>query len=242
MKEMADFLKDALMVSSPVLLVIAALAYFVKLWLEKKIEGVEARVSEIGRTSLDIKKELRNEERGDLVKFRVALAKWEDCLLGSLTEYTMQAPSATETNVFYKKDAKLFLEVKLEAVKVAIYLRDEKLEQRLMGTILKIRNLYYPLISQTLPQLIDLQTQLIPIDIKLGKFRESGLTDMNFAPTPADLELSRSIQAAMTEQMKGFSAALLSQYRPIAENLVALKEEINRYIYRPIQSTALDRD
>jgi hypothetical protein len=177
-----------------------------------------------------------------LVNFRVALEKWEDCLFGSLAAYSLQAPSETESNAFYRRDAKLFLKLKVEAVKVAIYLRDPKLEIRLMGTIIKIRQLYYPLISQTFPQLIDLQTQLIPLDVKLRKFRESGMTDMTFAPTPADLEFSKNIQAAMTAQMKGFSEALSARYQPIAENLVAMKEEINRYIYRPIGSTALDAD
>ena len=233
-----DFLKNA----SPWVICAFVLGYFVKLWIERRIDGAEQRVTEIARTSLDVKKDLRNEERGDLVKFRVTLVKWEDFLLGSLAEYTMQAPSATTTNTFYASDTKLFLAVKVEAVKVAIYLRDEKLEDRLMGAITKIRNLYYPLIYRTIPQLIDLQTQLIPLDVKLTKFRESGMKDMAFAPTMADLELSKNIQAAMTAQMKEFTEAVQAQYGPIAENLVALKQEINRYIYRPIGSTALDRD
>ena len=238
MDKMYDFLRD----SSPLLLCAAVLAYFVKLWIEKRIDGAEQRVTEMARTSLDIKKDLRNEERSDLVKFRVALVKWEDFLLGSLTTYTMQAPSVTTTNAFYESDTRLFLAVKVEAVKVAIYLRSEKLEDRLVGTIIKIRNLYYPLIYQTMPKLIDLQTQLIPLEVKLTKFRESGMKDMAFAPTLADLEHSKSIQGAMTVQMKEFSEAVQTQYRPIAENLDALKQEINRCIYRPIGSTALDRD
>jgi hypothetical protein len=90
--------------------------------------------------------------------------------------------------------------------------------------------------------LIDLQTQLIPLEVKLAKFKDSGMTDMAFAPTQVDLEFSKGIQAAMTVQMKGFADAVAAQYRPIAENLVGLKEEINAYIYRPIGSTALDKD
>lgn len=242
MNKMYDFVREFLRENSPLLLGLTAIASLLKYWIEKRIEGVEERVTEVARTSLDIKKDLRNEERGDLVSFRVALAKWEDCLLGSLTEYTMQAPSATATNAFYKQDKKLFLTVKVEAVKVSIYLRNEKLEARLLGTIVKIRNLYYPLIYQTMPQLIDLQTQLMPLEAKLKKFRDSGMTDMAFAPTQADLELSKGIQAAMTAQMKEFADAVLAQYRPIAEHLVALKEEINTYIYRPIGSSALDKD
>jgi len=237
MKEMYDLLKKA----SPVMLCFAVLGYFLKVTIEKKIDGVEDRITEVARTSLDIKKELRTEERADLVQFRVALTKWEDCLLGSLTEYAGQAPSQANANTFYQEDKALFLEVQIEAVKASIYLRDEKLEERLMGSIIKIRSLYYPLIYRTLPQLIDLQSQLIPLELKMTKFRESGMTNMSFAPTLEDLEKSKGIQAAMTAQMKEFSEALAAQYRPIAEQLVGMKKDINQYIYRPITSTALNR-
>ena len=238
MKEIYDLFKKA----SPLLLCLAALAYFVKVGLENKIAGIESRITEVAHSSLEIKKELRTEERACLVDFRVALLKWEDSLLTGLTDYANQPPSEAQAQTIYENDKKLFLEVETGAIRASIYLRDPKLEDRLLSSILQIRRLYYPLIYQTLPQLIDLQTQLIPIENKMKKFADSGMKDMAFAPTQQDLETSRRIQAAMTEQMRGFSEAVKTQYRPIAEQLVSLKEEINRYIYRPIASTAVDRD
>src|SRR5690349_21518126 len=144
MEEIIELVK----IGSPLALGFVVLAYLLKAFIEKKIDTVENKVTEIARTSLDIKKELRTEERGDLVDFRVALVRWEDCLLGSLTEFSCSAPSKADVNTFYALEKKLFLKVKIGAVRVSIYLRDEQLEQRLMGSIAKIRALYDPLINR----------------------------------------------------------------------------------------------
>lgn len=237
MQEILELAKNA----SPLLLGLAVLGYFLKLIIEKKIEGVESRIGDIARTSLDLKKELRTEERKDLVDFRVALVKWEDCLLGGLTDFSGRTPSQATANSFYEEERDLFLAVKVGAIRVSIYLRDEKLEQRLMGSISKIRGLYDPLINRILPQLIDLQAQLLPLEIKLNKYRESGMTDATFAPTTQDLEMNREIQNTMTALLKEFSESLLASYPPMAEELKAMKREINAYIYRSIESEKLDR-
>lgn len=237
LQEFYDFSKNV----SPLVLGLFVLGYFLKLIIEKKIDSVETRIGDIARTSLDLKKELRNEERGDLVNFRVALVKWEDCLLGGLTDFSGRTPSQATANSFYEEERKLFLKVKIGAVRVSIYLRDEQLEQRLMGSISKIRRLYDPLINRILPQLIDCQAQLLPLESKLNKYRDSGMTDAAFAPTPQDLEMSRGIQATMTALIKEFSESLLASYPPMAEELKAMKREINAYIYRAIESEKLDR-
>ena len=238
MQEIYDLFKKA----SPLMLCVVIAAYFVKTAVDKKIDGVESRITEVARTSLDIKKELRTEERSDIVAFRVALTKWEDCLLGGLTEFAGQVPSQATANSFYEEEKKIFLEVKIEAVKASIYLHDEQLEQRLMGSISKIRNLYDPLINRILPQLIDLQSQLLPIEAKMNRFKESGMTNMAFAPTQEDLENNKRIQTAMTAHIKDFSESLLAQYKPIAEELSDMKKDINRYIYRSIDTTAINRN
>jgi hypothetical protein len=238
MQEIYDLFKKA----SPVMLCVVIMAYFVKTAVEKKIDGVESRITELARTSLDIKKELRSEERSDIVAFRVALTKWEDCLLGGLTEFAGQVPSQATANSFYEEEKKIFLEVKIEAVKASIYLRDEQLEQRLMGSISKIRNLYDPLINRILPQLIDLQVQLIPLEVKMNRYRESGMTNLALAPTQEDLENNRRIQTAMTAHLKDFSDSLLAQYKPIAEELSGMKKDINRYIYRSVDTPAINRN
>lgn len=238
MQELYDLLKKA----SPLVLCFVVLGYFLKTIIEKKIDGVESRITEVASTSLDIKRELRTEERADLVEFRVALTRWEDCLLGGLTEFAGQTPSQATANSFYEQERKLFLDVKIGAVKASIYVRNEKLEERLMGSISKIRNLYDPLINRILPQLIDLQSQLIPLEVKMTKYRESGMTDTAFAPTLVDLETTKRVQGEMTAHMKDFSESLLKAYKPIAEELATMKMEINEYIYRSVDSPAINRN
>ena len=46
----------------------------------------------------------------------------------------------------------------------------------------------------------------------------------------------------MTAEMSKFSESLLKEYRSIAEQLNELKDEINKYIYRPIQHADLDKE
>jgi hypothetical protein len=78
--------------------------------------------------------------------------------------------------------------------------------------------------------------------LKLKKFQDSGGTDMTFAPTTKDLEDEKRIQREMTAEVKAFADALLAQYKPIAEQLVDLKTNINQYIYRPIQHTEINKN
>jgi hypothetical protein len=239
--------------ASPVLLVIVAAAYFLKVFLEKRLEGlagraerrlerVANRVEEIAKTSLDVKKELRSAERGELVAFRVAVEKWENFLQTLLFDFSMGPPSKAKIEPLYQKDNDLFLEVKIAVVKVGIYLRDKQLEQQLMAAVLNLRKTYYPIINEPLPRLIDLQSRLLPIERKLAVFEQGGLSDMSVAPTDKDREEHAALEAQLTEEMRCFSGNLLKEYRGIAEQLVALKEAINQYIYRPIIETVINKD
>jgi len=253
MKELFELLKKA----SPAMLALVVVGYLLKVstetFIEKKLEGRETRATdvakaeldiqnEIARTSLDIKKDMRSGEREELVEFRVAVEKWEDFLQGCLTDLTMQTPTETQVADLFKKDSDLFLEVKVRMVKACVYLQDEKLEIHLRGTVINIRKLYYPIILNSLPKLIDAQSQLAPIQFKLKKFQESGGKDMAFAPTQKDLEDSMRLQREMTAQIKEFAEALLAQYKPIAEQLDDLKTSINKYLYRPIQHTEINKN
>jgi len=93
-----------------------------------------------------------------------------------------------------------------------------------------------------LPNLIDLQMQLAPIEIKRKKFADSGMTDMAHAPTAQDRDSAAALQAALTEATRAFSAQLIAQYRAVAEQLADLKNAVNTYIYRPVTQAALDKD
>jgi hypothetical protein len=210
--------------------------------IDKKSDLLEKRAEEIRATSLELKKDMRGEERGDLVTFRVAVEKWEDFLQRLVFDYTMAPPDKADIAGFYQEDNKLFLEVKIAVVKVGIYLRDPELERQLMGAVGKVRNTYYPLISATLPDLIDLQTQLAPIEIKRKNFANSGMTDMTYAPTAEDRDRAAALQSALTDATRTFSTQLLAQYRAVAEQLVGVKNAVNIYIYRPVTQAGLEKD
>lgn len=242
MKEILELLKKA----SPAMLTIVVVGYFLKVaaetFIAKKLEGRENRTTEIARTSLDIKKDLRTNEREDLVAFRVAIEKWEYSMQGILTRFANGTPSEDQATKIFDQDSELFLEVKITMIKACIYLQDEKLENNLSETVLNIRKLYYPIIFNSLPKLIDLQSQLAPINFKLKNFAASGGANMAFAPTPKDLEDSMRLNREMTAETKAAAEALLAQYKPIAEQLVDLKTAINKYIYRPIQHTEINKN
>lgn len=238
MKEILDLLKE----SSPVLILLVLVAYFAKVYIEKRLEGLAGRVEEIARTSLDVKKDLRGEERGELIALRVAVEKWQYFLESVVGDFTMLDPLKAQVTTLYKKDERLFLDVRIGIVRASTYLRNPELEQKLMGAILKIRHLYYPLINAAMPKLIDLQAQLGLIQNKLNAFEQSGMKDMTFAPTEKDRDEHLRLQAAMTGEVRDFSEKLLAQYRTIAEQMVDLKEAINFYIYRPIKGAAIDKD
>jgi hypothetical protein len=238
MKEILEIIKSA----SLGLLVLAAIAYFLKIYFEKRIEGLAGRIADIGKVSLDLKKSLRDEERTELLTFRVAVEKWEYLLQTLLFDFTMLAPSEAQIAPFYKEDKQLFLDVKIAVVRVSTYLRNKDLEIQLMAAINKIRNTYYPLINEAMPRLIELQATLMPLDYKLKQFDKSGMKDMLFAPTNEEREEHLKIQTLMTQEMRGFSENLLKEYRGIAEQMYELKEAVNQYIYRPVNRVDIDKD
>lgn len=238
MEAMLKLLKE----SSPMLLFLAVLAYFAKVFIEKRLEGLAGRVEEIAKTSLEVKKELRSEERGELVALRVAIEKWEYFLETAVGDFTMMDPVKSLVTSLYEKDQELFLDVRIEVVKVCTYLRNRELEQELMSAIVNIRKVCYPLISDVMPKLIDLQGQLRLIENKLNAFQQSGTKDPINVPTEQDKEESLRLQSMITAELARHSETLVKQYRSIALQMNDLKEAINSYIYRPIEKTAIDKE
>lgn len=220
----------------------AIVGYLLKLYIEKRFDRIEKSAQELRTTSLSLKQGMRTAERDALVAFRVAVEKWEDFLQSLVFDYSMMPAAAADITQLYKSDKELFLAVKIAVVTVSTYLRNRELENELMTTVLRLRQAYYPLINQSLPKLIDLQAQLMPVEIKLKKFAEGGMQDAAHAPTREDQEKSGALQQQMTDEMQQFSTSLLSQYKGIAEQLVSLKEAVNQYIYRPVTDARLDTD
>ena len=225
--------------------VIGAIAYFGKLVIDRRLARIDGQIADMSKTteqicgaSLSIKTELRNEERHELVDFRTAVEKWDDFLQGAPFDFSMTPPEKADIADLYKRDRRLFLEVKLAVVRAATYLRDKQLEDRLMKAIIEIRIRYYPLINGALMRLIDLQAALRPIGQKLKVFEESG--DMRFAPSEKDRQDNLALQQRMTDEVGAFAQEFLKVYAAIYPQLAALKEDINAYIYRPITRSAID--
>ena len=193
---MEALVKDALKISGFVLLVVLVVGYFAKLVIEEVIDAafkrreraeddLIRRMDEIGKTSLDIKKGLRQEEREELVALRVAVEKWQYFLETAVFDFSMLDPARADVRTLYERDKRLFFAVRLAVVKTSAYLRNPQLEQDLMRAIISIRNVYYPLVTRAASNLIDIQTQLRVIDSKLKAFAEGGMKDPAFAPTEA---------------------------------------------------------
>jgi hypothetical protein len=238
MKELFEFLAGA----SVGTIVLVAIAYFGKIFLEKRLESLATSIQDIRKISLDVKRDLRLEERKELVEFRVAVEQWENFLQTVLIDYTMKPPSKADVTLLYDDDKRFFLNVKIAVVKVGIYLRNKELEQELMSIVTKIRLMYYPLINDALSRLIDFQTNLIPFEIKQKQFLESGMTNMAFGPTQQDREANLKLQERMTAEIAAFSEKLKADYPAIAQLLVNLKESMNQYIYRRIGKAEIDSD
>jgi hypothetical protein len=236
-----DFL-NALMAATPTTAVIIVIAYFLKVYLDKRVEGLAGRLDQIAQTSLDLKKGLRDEERTELVDFRVKIAEWEDFLQNVAFNYTMLPAAAASIEDIAQRDAEFFLKVKVAVVRVGIYLRDQQLEAELMQTVTNLRHAYYPLIFEALPKLIDAQTRLMPLQAKKSAYEKSNMTDLTVALTEQDRDDYAAADAQLTAELKQYSDELVKAYPPIAEDLNKLKEAINVYIYRPIHHTAVDKE
>ena len=228
--------------SSPVLIIIVILVFFLKVFIEKRLEGIAGRIEEVNKTSLDIKKDIRDEERSELVEFRVAVEKWEYFLQSALTDYSMGNFMDFQVKELYENDKDLFLKVRIAIVKSCIYLRNKGLEMQLLDTILEIRKNYYPIINSLLPGIIDFKSKLSYYDNKMLQFQKSGMKDMSFAMTQPDLENYRQLQNELTKEMEKFSTLSMEKYKEVAEQLYDLKEMMNIYIYRPIKETSIDKD
>jgi len=154
----------------------------------------------------------------------------------------MLDPAKADVRTLYERDKRLFFAVRLAVVKTSTYLRNPQLEQDLTRAIISIRNVYDPLVSRATYTLIDIQAQLRPIETTRKAFTESGMKDPAFAPTEADRQENLRLQKLMTDEVSSFRDDFLAQYRSIAEQMVALKDTINAYIYRRIVETDIDKE
>jgi hypothetical protein len=238
MQEILNLLKG----SSPIIISLVIIAIYLKDLIEKRLNAISGRIEEVNKTSLGIKKDIRGEERGELIEFRVALEKWDYFLQTSLIDYSIADFNEMQVKDLYKSDRDLFLDVKVSIVKSCIYLRNKELEKELFDTVINIRKNYYPLINLLLPDIIDLKAKKAFFDNKLVQFQKSGMKEMAFAPNEQDLIENRNINAELTSKLKTYADLSIEKYREIAVQLDQLKETMNKYIYRPIKETVINED
>lgn len=235
-----------LLKQSPLVILIVALGYFGKVYVESEINSVNARVTEISKSSLSIKEDLRGEERQALIEFRIALERWEHFLFSSLTNFSTRKITNESINEFYGKESQLQLAVKEGIAKIGIIAQDEDIYTSTYTIIINISNTYNPLINKHLPVLIDLQAELEPIEYRMMMFEQSMKGGAEFEYTleqaKLDQQQNQAIQAQLTEVIQQYSNELLEIYPKLVEQLTDLKISMNAQVYRPITSDRIDED
>ena len=251
MKDFYDIAKEFFRDASLGALIAAIIGYLLKQYIERRWDGIEKaaqrrnelfdkQAEELRATSLALKQGLRTEERNELVAYRVALEKWQYFLETSLFDFSILDPAKVTIGTLYEEDKAAFLDVRIAIVRASTYLRNKGLEIQLMATVTDIRKLYYPIINEALPRLIDVRTQLAVIDDKMKRYAATG--NLADAPTPQDQTMSHDLQEQLTAATRDFAERIKTAYPQIAAKLVDMKDAINVYIYRPVTAAAVDHD
>jgi hypothetical protein len=230
MAELLKFFKDA----SPALVLLAIVAFFVRMYIEGMIKGRFATLENLMKSSIAINEGLRDNEQRELVEFRIAVERWEYFLQTGIADIVMRSESTEfEPADFHRRDVQLYGEVREAAVKASIYLRDQALEAELMKAIAAIRHMYYPLLSSTMQRVLETQEQMLPLLGRMKQFELSGMKDTSVALTTDEAQHLMALRYKMTAELRTYAETLVAQYRPIAEQLYDLKQRINAHIYRP---------
>jgi len=231
---------------SPAVIIIVAIGYFGKLYIENEINAIHTKINEIGKTSLNIKQDLRDEERQALIDFRIAVEHWENFLLSSLANFSNSQISVDSINEYYNQENTLQLDVKVAIAKLGVIAQNEDIYQNTLNILINISRIHNPFINKYLPMLIDMQAQYEPIKYRMKKYEESlsGKADFKYSleQAKADKALSQSINVQKTQLIQQYSDELLGVYPKLVEQLVELKVSMNQQAYRPILSDRIDMD
>lgn len=218
----SEFLKQ----NSPAMIFATVLVFALKYSLEKTLDHRFSKLGKVAEASLNVQQKMREDERGELVSFRSALEEWSYFLETCPFRFTGGSKSIDVASLM-EEDRKLFLKVRLTAVRAAIYLRDASLEQSLLANIVRLRQTYYPILNQFLPKLGDLQASISRIW-------------QTHAPTEADRAQNSQLQQSLTTELASFSESLLNSYPEIAKQMTGLRDNINRYIYRVVDPAEME--
>lgn len=242
MEDLYKFISEA----SATVLIIAAFAYFLKRFIEKKLDGFaersEKRFESIVDASIDIKTALRHEERKHIVELRAAMEEWEFFLQSLLTRFSNMQASDADINKILEEENDHFRKVRLQVVRIAAYVRDWEFENQILEAIQKIRTTYSPLIFELIPEIIDVHAELMPIQQRMNAISEGKMDGITLDQTKLDQKNHTRLMKALTDVNQRFSDSLVGKYQVVANELVDLKLAINNYVYRPITSTSLEED
>lgn len=221
----------------------AFLLYLVQKVFEAQLERRAKRLEQIDDNSLKIKTGLRSGEQDALVDFRQKIEQWEYFLQTGIGDIALKSNLGDfDPARFYDADTQFYGAVRLAAVRASVLLRDGALELELLETIGAIRKLYYPLIAQASLDAIEVKRQLDPFLLRIRQFEDSGLKNMAVALSKEESEQVVGLRQQLSAVLAEYCHGLVTSYQPIAEHLMALKERINVYIYRPLVTAAVDRD
>jgi hypothetical protein len=219
----------------------AASLYLARQLLEGRLKSEFTRTEKLVESSLGLKKGLREKEQDALLAFREAVENWEYFLQSGIGDLTIKSELGNfEPADFHEADRKAYGAVRMAAVKASVLLRSRELEVELLQTIGAIRALYYPLVQTTVSQTLALQEQIAPYSQRMKLFEKSGMKDLLVALTPEDAAKMMELRRAMTAALADYCAALVANYKPIAEQLYELKEKINTHVYRPLDTHRID--
>jgi hypothetical protein len=220
----------------------ALVLYLAQHLFEGRLKSGFARIEQLEETSLSLKSDLRSREQDALIEFRLAVEAWEYFLQHGITDMSMEMDLGTfEPSDFYKLDVATFGDVRKAVVKASVLLRSRDLEGELLQTITAVRGLYYPLVQTAMSQIITIQGDLAPYLTRMKLFEASALTDLSVALTPAEATKVADLRTDMTATLAQYCIALVDTYKPIAEQLYALKEKINVHVYRALDSHKIDQ-
>jgi hypothetical protein len=228
--------------AAPIWMILGALLlYLGRQLFEGRLKSEFTRTEKLVDSSLGLKTGLRTQEQGALIDFRMAVETWEYFLQSGIGDLTMKSELGTfEPADFHETDSKSYGAVRMAAVKASVLLRSRDLEVELLQTIGAIRQLYYPLVQKTVSEAIAIQEDMAPFAMRMKLFEQSGMKDLSVALTPDDAAKMADLRRAMTAALADYCAALVANYKPIAEQLYELKEKINVHVYRALDTYKID--
>ncbi|MBK8373672.1 MAG: hypothetical protein IPL18_01930 [Sphingomonadales bacterium] len=219
----------------------ALLLYLARQLFEGRLKSEFTRMEKLVDSSLGVKTGLREREQDALIEFRLAVETWEYFLQSGIGDLSMKSELGTfEPADFHEADSKAYGAVRMAAVKASVLLRSRALEVELLQTIGAIRQLYYPLVQKAIFETVALQEKIAPYAMRMTPFEQSGMKDLSVALTADDAAKMSELRHAMTAALANYCSALVANYQPIAEQLYALKENINVHVYRPLDTHRID--